>query len=500
MKKKGLSVFETASFSLGSLAREISNACVNSFIIIYLSVYVGLNPLVVTVAFVAARLWDAVNDPLLAAMVNNSKASKRFGRYKPWILFGLLANIAFTVLMFVSVDTSVTVKYIYYIGIYVLWGMSYTVFDVPFWSMMPTLANTTEERNKLSSWSKLVGGFGSFVITTIGTSLIIPKIAPTGGILKAYFMIGITGGVMTLVFMTFPLAFNKEKYDIPNTSLSLKQVVDIFKSNDQLRAYSWILLLFRAASNIAIYQLFYLYVYCFENGADLFKSNFSYMMFWVIACTAQGLAMMFYNQLTKVISREKIYGLTFILNIIGYALMFSVFFILKPAGGNMKIYWLNTVLMALSATFVMLAGGLNNIGATVMISDVVDYGEWKTGKRGDTIVFSMQTFMTKLSLAIAMLILGVGISAAHLPTVQEVFDEATGAKLQQFVDSAGNIVDFTADPKSLLILRCFMFLIPIPITVIGYVIYKKKYNLYGERYDKIKAEIDENRRKVKSNG
>ena len=145
----------------------------------------------------------------------------------------------------------------------------------------------------------------------------------------------------------------------------------------------------------------------------------------------------------------------------------------------------------------MLANGIYQIGTTVMIADIVDYGEWKTGKRGDSVVFSVQTLLSKFSGAVAMLFLGIGIAVAGLPNIQEYFDPELQHMVQQFVDVNGNIVDATAmiNGNSLLILRVFMFLVPIPLCLVGYIIYKKKYWLHGEKYDRIKAEIDSRRLK-----
>ena len=189
MKKKNnngkLTVLEIAAYSLGSLGREVGNSCVNSFFLVYLCIYMKLNPFYMTIAFVLAKIWDAVNDPMLATLVNNCKKS-RFGRYRPWIFLGAVGNAVTLVLMFNPINTEVEVlKYVYYISMYVLWGMSFTVLDVPFWSMLPTVANTTDERNKVSSFVKLIGGFGGFTMNSIGTSLVLPMFA-SKGMEKAY--------------------------------------------------------------------------------------------------------------------------------------------------------------------------------------------------------------------------------------------------------------------------------------------------------------------------
>ncbi len=514
---KPLSAGEIMTYSLGSLGREFSNNCVNAFFLVYLCIYQGLNPMVMTVAFVLAKVWDAVNDPMLATLVNNAKKS-RFGRYRPWIFGGAIVNAATLVLMFMPLgDTwNEGLRYAFYILMYILWGMSFTVMDVPFWSMLPTIANTTEERNKASSMAKLIGGLGGFLVGMVGTSLILPNFSDQG-MKKAYMILGAAAGGIMIVFVLFTVIFNREKYAVPHENVGLKHIIEMFKENDQLRAYTVSLLLYLIGTTIALSQILYLYIYCYQDGANLIDARYSYTLFWVIACTGQGIAMFFYNQLTKKIPRQKIYEFSYWGCIVSYVLMFFIFFFLKE--GN---YLLNAILIALSGAFLMLASGMNQIGSTVMIADVVDYGEYKTGKRGDSVIFSVQTLIAKFAGALAMLILGLGISAAQLPTISElpitdengvyqesvnVYTDDDGTYLinnketwekvtanEKYAENSEFIEENLVSAKSLTVLRGFMFLIPIPLCVLGFVLYKKKYWLYGDKYDEVKKEIDRRRR------
>ncbi len=525
-KSNKLTVGEIVAYSLGSLGREFSNNCINAFFLVYLCIYQGLNPMALTVAFVIAKLWDAVNDPMLATIVNNAKKS-RFGRYRPWILIGAILNAIAIVAMFSNVGfESAGARYAYYLIAYVIWGMSFTVLDVPFWTMLPTMANSTDERNQASSMAKLVGGFGGFLVGMLGTSFILPMFAGgDGGMKQAYQYLGMATGIVMVVFLFVTVVGVRERYEIPHENVGLKYIISTFKTNDQLRSYAVSLIFFLVGTTIALSQILFLYTYCYEDGANYLPKAYSYTLFWVIACTGQGIAMMFYSLIVKKLPREKIYGMSFLACIVSYVLLFSVFFFLQPGQ-----YILNTVLVALSGAFLMTANGLNQIGSTVMIADIVDYGEWKTGTRGDSVMFSVQTLITKFAGAIASLILGIGIAVSGLPTVTDmpVIDKDSGsvATVQLFTDEDGkylvkdstvyenliamddidedDIVKIDADEslistRGLTILRVFMFLTPIPLTIIGYFIYKNKYWLYGEKYDNIKKEIDERRKEKKSN-
>ena len=500
MKKKSnrLTVGEISTYSLGALGKEVSNNCINTFFLVYLCVYMHLNPLYMSIAFVLAKVWDAVNDPMLAALVNNSKKTK-IGRYRPFILLGSILNGVVIVFMFYPLHTSAEgLRYLYYIVLYVLWGMSYTVLDVPFWAMLPTVANTTDERNKISSFVKLVGVSGGYTINTIGTSFVLPKFAAYG-MEKAYFILGIIASVVMVLFVSVMVIGNSEKYEIPHNQVSLSYILGLFKKNDQLRSYAITFVLYNIGYFIAFNQILYLFVYCYENGADFLASNYSFTLFWIIACTGQGLAMIFYTWITRKIPREKLYGASYLFMTVSMVLLFLVFFFLKP---GKEYHLLNSVLVSLAGSLMMLAAGIMQIGSTVMIADVVDYGEWKYGERGDTVIFSVQTLLMKFAGAVSSMILGIGISVAGLPNVREYFNENVGKTVQVFVDNAGNQIDAAAmiNGNSLTVLRVFMFLTPIPLLIAGYITYKKKYWLYGEKYDNIKAEIDARRKEANSDG
>lgn len=495
MKKTGdknhLTNWEVATYSLGSLGSAMSGACGNTFLFVCLCVYMRLNPLYISTAFVLARIWDAVNDPMLAALVNNCKKS-RYGRYRPWIFWGSIVTSVFLVLMFYPIHPAREwVRYLYYIAMYVFWGMSSTVLNVPFAAMLPTIADTTDERNRVSSFAQLIGGFGGFSMNTIGTSFIFPKFA-SQGMEKAYLILAITATACLLFFINFTVIFNREKYDIPYNKVGLKTIMTMFKSNDQLRAYAVSYVFNSMASGIAMGPMLYLYTYSYENGADLLSSVYSFTLFWIVACTGQGITMMFYTLIARRIPREKIYSFSYVLQILGYLLLFLVFFFLKPGA---KYHLFNSIVVALCGAFFMLGSGMQGIGSAVMIADVVDYGEWKTGLRGDSVIFSVQTLLGKFAGALATLITGVGISASGLPKMQEALDPETQTAVQQFVDAAGNAVDpYTMiGGNSLTILRAFMFLVPIPLCIVSFITYKKKYWLGGEKYQKVKEEINARR-------
>lgn len=467
-----LTLGDTVTYSLGSLGREISNNLVVVFFMAYLTVVIGLNGIVLGFLFCLAKLWDAVNDIILATWINNTRS--RFGRYRPWIFFGTLLNVFAILAMFApfkQVCTNTVGLYFYYMGMYVLWGMTFTAVDVPFWSMIPTIANSTHERNKVSSMAKLIGGFGGFIISTIGT-LVLDKLGTYN--MSSYLILAAIASGAFAVFMMIMLACNKERYSLPAETITFKQVASVFKNNDQVMPYAVSYVLFVTGTTIALYQILYIFMYENELGRLAYEH---YGIFTALACTGQGIAMFFYPWFTKKIRAERVYGANYFMAAFGMLFLFLVFFLLKPQYGSLSpeaSRIINVIIVSLAGSLLMTSNGLNQIGSTVMIANIVDYGEYKTGMRTDSLMFSVQTLLTKFAGAIAMLVLGIGVQVAKLPTVDTINETLSGPVTEQMMT----------------ILRVFMFLVPIPFVVAGYLVYRAKYNLYGEKVEKMKAELD----------
>lgn len=120
-------------FGVGALGKDLCYAMISTYLMIYFTDTVGLAPLFVGNLFLVARVWDAVNDPMMGFVVDNTRS--RWGKFRPWILIGTLLNAGILVLLFMGPELSGVAQYAYYSVMYILWGMTYTVMDIPYWSM-----------------------------------------------------------------------------------------------------------------------------------------------------------------------------------------------------------------------------------------------------------------------------------------------------------------------------------------------------------------------------
>ena len=489
---KPLKPWEKFSYTMGAVGREASNNMINTFFMLYLTVFVKLNPIIVGFALFAAKVWDAFNDPMLATLINNTK-SKKLGKFKPWIIAGTLLNCIIIIFMFFPINTeSIGIKYFYYFFMYILWGMTFTIVDVPFWSMIPSIANTTKERNSVSSLSKLIGGFGGMAAGSGGTGLI-ASLPQGSNNPYAYFIVACAVSVLFVAVMSVFVCFTREKYELPQNDIKIKEVFRIFKNNDQLRYYAISYVFATLGIMMALVQPIYLFVYDYTRLPMMF-----FIVFNIVSCAGQGIFMLFYPLIVKKIPREKIYSLSYFFAMIGTFLSFLSFFVMlqmdvaqgaNPTGKAITYGLINVLILSLTSTPLMIANGISQIGSTVMISDVVDYEEFKTGKRSDSVIFSIQTLIYKFACALAVLILSFGIQAAGLPSMEQSVS-ATGEAVYQFEGLVTNEI--------LIIFRTFMFLVPIPLTFIGWIVYKKGYKLYGTTYNDMMVVVKDRRKRIKT--
>jgi len=157
--KKYVGKKELWMFSLGGLGQGMIYAMMSSYISDYYTNVLQLPLMFVLLLMLLARVWDAINDPLMGMIVD--RHTTKWGKLKPYILFAAAPIAALTLLMYLSPDLPVGKLMIYSAVIYVLWGMVYTMADVPFWSLPNVLTPNAEERSSVVSFSKIWNSVGS---------------------------------------------------------------------------------------------------------------------------------------------------------------------------------------------------------------------------------------------------------------------------------------------------------------------------------------------------
>lgn len=151
---------ELNMFAIGGMGQGMIYAMMSSYISDYYVNVLHLPLAFVLILMLAARIWDAINDPLMGMIADKRKATK-LGKMKKYILYGIAPIAILTVLLYMSPDLPKTELMIYAAVTYVLWGMAYTLADVPFWGLPNLMTPGAEERGYVISYTKNLNSIGS---------------------------------------------------------------------------------------------------------------------------------------------------------------------------------------------------------------------------------------------------------------------------------------------------------------------------------------------------
>jgi len=368
-------------FSYG-FGQCFSYGLVGSFILFFYTNILGISVAAASTIFLIARVWDAVNDPMVAGFMDTRRTKS--GKFKGYMKFVPLFIAISTILCFASPDISTSGKVLYAGITYILWGTVYTISDIPFWALSSVISDDPQERTSLVTAANL-GVFAGIGI--VGSVLpILVTMLGKGDLSKGY-LFGVAAiMVVGYAFMMFGYTTIKERVE-PSASekITASDVVNTLKTNKHL--FKMLIIFFmNLFMNIVNGMVIYFFTYNMNNEG--------LMSIFGVVGTASALGFFFIPMLTKKFKKKSI-----LLGIVTLDIIVRVALYL--------IGYENTaVLMVMLGITQFLHASAGPIMST-MIAETIEYSEVKTGKRCEAIIFSGQTFTGKLAAAISGALSGV---------------------------------------------------------------------------------------------
>lgn len=445
-----ISLKEKLGYGVGAIGLDLSYGMFYSYLSIYLTNALGISPVFLLVLAPLARLWDGINDPMMGMIVD--RTNTKMGKYRPWILTGALLNSVVLCLLFNNpgfASGSVGL-YVYVAVLYVLWGMTNTLADIPFWSMIPSFASEEKDRNLVSTIARTFSGIGQGIIS-IFTALAVAYFGgavgsnldsmDAGTLTSGFGKWSIICAVALVFFAMVSVGSTKERRVVVNNEkFSFKAALNAIRQNDQLLVF----MLFAMISNAGFYMTSGISSYYFDAVAgDLtLQSKFNMM-----GTVGSVLSLLVIPVCSKFMTNRSTYKLSLGLAAGGYIGMALVGYLF---GGN--VY-------ALGAFYAITSLGTGSmfVNQTVMLADVVDYGEYKLGKRNQSLTFSMKGFLQKMAYTVQSIIMYSAFSLTG-------FD----GNLAVQSDSAKSAISF------------LMFIVPPAMMIVSLIVFSRKYKIYGD--------------------
>ena len=446
-----------ASYGFCAVGKDLVYGLSASYVLYYYNVVMGISATFIGLILMVARIFDAVNDPMMGVVV--AKTNTRWGRFRPWLFTGTILN-AFVLFALFTVPGGMEGKglLVYFAVIYILWTITYTIMDIPFWSMIPAVADTPKERENLSVIGRSCAGVGGAIIA-ITTMIMVAKLG--GGSTTADYRVGFKWFSLIIcafyVISMLVAVFNIKEGRIENfKTVSIGQMFRALFNNDQAIIVVITIVLVNTALYITANLL--LYFFQFDIGGASWEGN--YALFNTFGGGMQLLSMMLiYPLLRKKLETVQVFRLALAMAITGYLLILLLVFT-----GLTQIYF-----FFIPGFFIFSGNGMLTVLTTVFLADTVDYGELKNGHREESVIFSMQTFVVKLASGLAVMIASVGLDLINLDTEAAV---QTGSTVMG--------------------LRLIMSLLPIVGLAITMVFFRR-YKLNANELKNISAQLEEAR-------
>ena len=439
-----LTLKQKAAFGVGAVGKDMVYALSSSYIMYYYQDIIGLSASFVGFILMIARVFDAINDPFMGILV--AKTRTKWGRFRPWLVSGTVLNALVLYAMFSAPNLKGGAIMAFFAVVYILWGVTYTMMDIPYWSMIPAITSTPEDTENLSVIGRTCAGVGAALIA-MGTVLMVNRLG--GGNERVGFSrVALIVAVIFVVTELICAFVVREREGISMHTASVKEMFQALFSNDQALVVVLSIVLINSALYITSNLVIYFFKY--DMGGENWSVN--YTLFSTVGGACQILGMMVvYPLLRRKLTNTAVFRCAITAAVTGYALL--LVFCLTGNAGNLYLLFVPGIL-------IFAANGILSVLTTVFLSNSVDYGELKTGHREESVIFSMQTFVVKLASGVSVFIAGLGISAIGLVGNTE----EQGPITQQ---SAGTILG----------LRLLMTIIPVVLLICAILFFIRKFRL-----------------------
>ena len=427
-----LSAKNYIGYTICDTANNLAFCVMGTYLATYCTDILGITGAVVTAIFWIARIWDAINDPLMGGIVQRKKPGKG-GKYRPFIFYAGFPLAVSAVLVYTKFTGNLTFNTIYVAAAYILYGMIYTVLSVPYGSLAMVMTDRENERGNLSVCRAIGGGFGNI------PQLLFPLFVMVGGEDgqqmdgRRLFLAMCAVAVLMMLIYIVSYLWTKEKPEL--VTLSNEEVHITSTLKDIIKDRAFVTMSFIGGLVIAV-QLYInsANVYLFKDFYQ--KSGFS-SIYLIISYLPMLIMIPFANKMIRKWGKKEIC-------IAGFSVSAAASLISWL--GHFTNVWVYIIL----AFFVNAGIGFVILEVWAMCGDIVDHQEWVTGKREEATNYAVFTFMRKMGQALAAIV-------PMLNAMIGYDKNAIGAQTQEVLDGIYNVS--TLGPFLMIVLMLALILL-----------------------------------------
>lgn len=438
-QKKYLTTKERVAFTIGAFGRSGIYTIMSMFSLVFFQNGAGLTLSQSTTIILCGRIFDALNDPIMGLLVDKTKS--KWGKMRPYLLFTPIPIAICTILLFTApFEDGSTAAFIWAFITYIIWGVSFTVQDIPFWGLSSVITPVEKERTSFLSTARLGSTFGGIL-----PALLVPILYQSNlGYEKGFFIAAVIFALLGAGLSIIIFFVSKERVPKLDVAPGLRETITVVAKDKLL-----IIVIFSAllgstmvmANQCADYIGNYLMIQNLTDFSKIFGADGSLLSnvdaaaayeFWIPRGTivttltvAIGVgmvpAMAVFPLLRKKLSLKQIYIGSAAFGLIVHT---ACYFVFSSNITNINIYvlWIFLFLMGLPL-------GIYNVITYTLIADSIDYLEWKTGERHEGVCFSFQTFLSKVNAGIATAVFGQILGRSDFRAVDKSLTDIAGRQI-----------------------------------------------------------------------
>ena len=379
---------EKFGFGLGDAASHIVfDSSVAILAYFYTNIY-GLPPAVMGTLFLVVRVLDAITDPIMGAIADQTKS--RWGRFRPWLLIICVPFAVSCVLVYSTPNFEQTGKIVYAVVAYIFMTLMYTAINIPYCSLGAAITADPKENLSLQSWRFAVAPIGG----AMGTALILPLadlIAPGDRATGMQWAMGIFGVIGCIMFLICFMTTRERITPVKEENLNILRDVRILMKNDQWRVLSIYNLAMLCGVVVRGSLLVYFVQYILHQGSNIIS------LFMLATTVAAVVGSLMAKQVGSWMcnSRASVW-----VNVL--SALFGLAFLVLPSD-----YWIPAFIVHIILNILQ---GINAPLQWSMITDANNYGEWKTQRRITGMNVAANIFIIKLGVAIGGALTGWGLA------------------------------------------------------------------------------------------